>query len=79
MQAERRWGSVRTVIERLLAEKGLSVHAFHRRVGGNRTHVYQAVRGFSRATVPQREKIAEVLGTSVDVLFDERGIARCAK
>jgi hypothetical protein len=32
--------------------------------------VYQAVRGFSRATVPQREKIAEALGTSVDVLFD---------
>ena len=70
---------MKTVIRKRLAEKGMTVHAFHKQLGGNRTLVYQIANGFYRATVPQREKIAEALGTSVDVLFDERGIARCAK
>ena len=68
-----------TIIRKLLAEKGMSVHAFHKRIGGNRTLAYQIAKGFYRATQPQREKIAAALETPVDVLFDGNGMPKVAE
>ncbi|NCC58567.1 MAG: XRE family transcriptional regulator [Synergistales bacterium] len=70
---------MRTVIKKILAEKGMSVHAFHKRIGGNRTLCYQISGGFYRATQPQRDKIADALETPVDVLFDENGMPKLSE
>ena len=68
-----------TVIKKRLAEKGMTIHAFHKRIGGNRTLAYQISNGFYRATQPQREKIADALESPVDVLFDENGMPKLAE
>lgn len=67
---------MKTVIRKRLAEKGMTVHAFHKQLGGNRAYCYQVVSGFCRATQPMRERIALVFGLPVDELFDENGMAR---
>ena len=68
-----------TVIEKILSRKGLSVHGLHKRIGGNRTLVYQNVAGRSAATKPQRQRIADALKVAEDELFDGSGMARRAE
>lgn len=68
-----------TVIKKILDEKSMTIHALHKKIGGNRTLVYQISRGFYRATQPQREKIAAALETPVDVLFDGNGMPKVAE
>ena len=68
-----------TIIKKHLAEKGITIHAFHKKIGGNRTLAYQIANGFYRATQPQREKIADALETPVDALFDENGMPKIAE
>ena len=68
-----------TIIKKRLAEKGITIHAFHKKIGGNRTLCYQIANGFYRATQPQREKIADALETPVDVLFDGNGMPKIAE
>ena len=68
-----------TIIKKRLAEKGITIHAFHKKIGGNRTPAYQIAKGLYRATQPQREKIADALETPVDVLFDENGMPKIAE
>ena len=70
---------MKTVIKKRLAEMDMTIHAFHKRLGGNRTLCYQIANGFYRATQPQREKIADALETPVDVLFDENGMPKIAE
>jgi lambda repressor-like predicted transcriptional regulator len=68
-----------TVIKQILKKNGTSVHAFHKKIGGNRTLAYQIANGFYRATRPQQEKISNVLGAKVDELFDGNGMPRLAE
>ena len=67
---------MKTVIQRELERQERSVHFLHKKIGGNRTNLYGVARGFSRGTVPVREKIAAFLGLSIEELFDESGMAR---
>ena len=68
-----------TVIKKLLGERDMTIHALHKKIGGNRTLAYQIAKGFYRATQPQREKIADALETPVDALFDENGMPKLAE
>ena len=68
-----------TVIKTSLEAKKRTPNWLAQRVGGNRTRVYEVAKGFSRASSPLRKRIAEVLGTSVEELFDENGMARRAE
>ncbi|NLG05981.1 MAG: helix-turn-helix transcriptional regulator [Clostridia bacterium] len=63
-------------IQRELEKKGKTIYYLHQKIGGNRTMVYNVVKGFSRATGPQREKIAAFLEVPEDELFDENGMAK---
>lgn len=67
---------MKTVIQSELERRERSVHYLHRKIGGNRTNLYEVVKGYARATGPMREKIADFLGLPVDDLFDENGVAR---
>lgn len=66
---------MRTRIQDELDRQERSVHYLHRKIGGNRTLLYNICRGFGRATTPQRERIASALGVPVNDLFDGNGMA----
>lgn len=68
--------NVETNIKAVLRERKMTVHALHLLVRGNRAQLYNICNGFSRATVPMREKVAAVLGLPIDELFDEYGMAK---
>lgn len=63
-------------IQRELEKRGKTVYYLHQKIGGNRTLVYNVVKGFGRATGPQREKIAAFLEVPEGEIFDESGMAR---
>lgn len=63
-------------IQRELEKRGKTVYYLHQKIGGNRTLVYNVVRGFGRATGPQRGKIAVFLEVPEEEIFDENGMAR---
>ena len=67
---------MKTVIQSELEKQGKTAYFLHKMVKGNRTNLYEAVKGYARATGPMREKIAAFLGLPVDALFDENGVAR---
>jgi len=67
---------MKTIIQSELEKQGRTTYSLHKKVKGNRTNLYEAVKGYARATVPMREKIADFLGLPVDDLFDENGVAR---
>jgi hypothetical protein len=67
--------SMRTRIQEELERQERSVHYLHRKIGGNRTLLYNICRGFGRATTPQRERIASALGLPIEALFDPDGMA----
>ena len=67
---------MKTVIQYELEKQGKTAYFLHKMVKGNRTNLYEAVKGYARATGPMREKIAAFLGLPVDELFDENGMAR---
>lgn len=67
---------MKTVIQAELEKRDRSVHYMHKKLGGNRTRLYDAARGYSRATAPLRQRIADFLGVSVKEIFDESGFAR---
>ena len=67
---------MKTIIQSELEKQGRTTYSLHKKVKGNRTNLYEAVKGYARATVPMREKIAAFLGMQVDELFDENGMAR---
>lgn len=66
---------MKTAIMVELERRDRSVHYLHRKIGGNRTLLYNICRGFGRATGPQREKIALFLEMPVETLFDADGMA----
>ena len=63
-------------IQRELERRGKTVYYLHQKIGGNRTLVYNVVKGFGRATGPQRERIALFLEVPVESIFDENGMAK---
>ncbi len=65
---------MKTVIKSRLAEKGMRVIDLHRSIGGSRTLCYQLSKGHSRATRPQRKRVAEALEVLEEELFDETGM-----
>ncbi len=68
--------TMKTVIQSELEKRERSVHYLHRKIGGNRTNLYEVVKGCARATGPMRGKIAAFLGMQVDELFDGLGMAK---
>ncbi|MPM11908.1 hypothetical protein SDC9_58259 [bioreactor metagenome] len=66
---------MKTVIERELCNQGTTIYRLCQLIGFNRTNTYGVVRGYSRATLPMRTKIADALGVAVDDLFDSQGVA----
>jgi len=67
---------MKTVIQSELEKQGKTIYYLHKEVKGNRTNLYEAVKGYARATGPMRGKIAAFLGLPVNALFDESGVAR---
>ena len=67
---------MKTKIQQELEKQGKTIYYLHKKVKGNRTNLYEAVKGYARATVPMREKIAAFLGMQVGDLFDENGVAK---
>ena len=67
---------MKTIIQSELEKQGRTIYYLHKKVKGNRTNLYEAVKGYARATGPMREKIAAFLGLPVDALFDENGVAK---
>jgi len=67
---------MKTKIQQELEKQGKTIYFLHRKIGGNRTNVYETVKGYARATIPMREKIAEVLDVPVEELFNDDGTAR---
>lgn len=65
-----------TAIRKILKGKGETVGDLHRKIGGNRSYLFEICSGSRRATAPMREKISGALGLPESELFDERGMAR---
>ena len=65
-----------TLIQAELEKRDRSVHYMHKKLGGNRTRVYDAARGYGRATLPLRQKIADFRGVPMDAVFSEDGFAQ---
>lgn len=64
-----------TRIKQILAERGQTIYRLHKEVGGNRAQFYLINNGHTRATVPQRERIAGALNVPVEEIFNEDGMA----
>lgn len=65
-----------TRILKLLEEKGSNTNRLAKTLGGNRTNVFDAVRGVRKASIPLANRIATVLGVTPGEIFDENGMAR---
>ena len=65
-----------TAIKSIMEKQGITAHTLAKKLGGNRSKLYEVVGGFSRATVPLQERIAEALNAKKEDLFDEHGMAR---
>jgi len=65
-----------TAIKGIMEKQGITAHTLAKKLGGNRSKLYEVVGGFSRATAPLQERIAEALNATKEDLFDEFGMAR---
>ena len=65
-----------TAIKSIMEKQGITAHTLAKKLGGNRTKIYEITKGFSRATAPLQERIAEALNATKEDLFDEFGMAR---
>lgn len=65
-----------TALKEHMVKQGITAHTLAKKLGGNRTKIYEITKGFSRATVPLQERIAEALNAKKEDLFDEYGMAR---
>ena len=65
-----------TALKELMNKQGITAHTLAKKLGGNRTKIYEITKGFSRATAPLQERIAEALNATKEDLFDEFGMAR---
>jgi len=66
-----------TVVKGIMESQGVTGHSLAKKVGGNRSKIYEVVKGFRRATAPLQDKIAEALNATKEDLFDKNGMARC--
>ena len=65
-----------TALKEHMMKQGITAHTLAKNLGGNRTKIYEITKGFSRATAPLQERIAEALNATKEDLFDEFGMAR---
>ena len=65
-----------TAIKSIMEKQGITAHALAKKLGGNRSKLYEVAGGFSRATAPLQERIAEALNATKEDLFDPYGMAR---
>ena len=65
-----------TAIKGIMEKQGITAHTLAKKLGGNRSKLYEVVGGFSRATAPLQERIAEALNATKEDLFDQYGMAR---
>ena len=65
-----------TALKEHMVKQGITAHTLAKKLGGNRTKIYEITKGFSRATVPLQERIAEALNAKKEELFDQNGMAR---
>ena len=68
-----------TEISKILKEQEKTIYFLAFKVGGNRTKVYEIVKGFSRASQPMQKKMSKVLGVPREIIFDPNGRARKEK
>lgn len=68
-----------TKLKELMCKQGITTHTLAKKLGGNRTKIYEITKGFSRATAPLQDKIAEAINATKEDLFDENGMARHAE
>ena len=53
-----------TAIKSIMEKQGITAHTLAKKLGGNRSKLYEVVGGFSRATAPLQERIAEALNAT---------------